>query len=74
MGEALVPETTGYAEKKVPVEYRQAPELGPPDNVSDGILFLDRERNRIGIRQPQGTSIVSVPLSEVLELLRKGAL
>lgn len=43
-------------------------------NTSQAKLFVDRENNRLGIRDPNGDGLTYVPLSDVLELLKRTAL
>jgi hypothetical protein len=60
--------SAGYDEKAVSVEYRRT-DQGAPENVSNAKLFVDREKNRVGIRSTGGEGVVSVPLSELMALL-----
>ena len=38
-----------------------------------GVLFVDHDRDRIGVRDAEGRAH-QIPLSDVLELLRRGSL
>jgi hypothetical protein len=67
-----MPERT---ETRVAIEYRIFGDAREVRQTTDGMLFLDPERDRVGVRlaDAKGAGEFSVPLSTLLALLRKGA-
>lgn len=64
----------GAIEADTLVEYRGKDGNKDVHNTTQAKLFVDREKNRIGVRDPQGNGLTYVPLSDVLDLLKKTAL
>lgn len=68
-----VPKAETELETQVLVEYRGSENGRAVHNTSSQILFVDKTKNRIGIKDIYGGHVY-VPLSDVLDLLKRGVL
>lgn len=74
-GHPGAPGEPGIPEEDVLVEYRGTQDGREVHNTASAKLFVDRARNRLGVRGAAPMDgICYVPLSQVLEFLKKGVL
>jgi hypothetical protein len=66
------PPGAGYSEKPVTIKSQTVEGGRPTLATADGTLYVDRTQNEIGIKIRDGR--VSVPINDVLDLLRREVL
>lgn len=67
------PQENDALEKPVLVEYKGIYEDGEYHNTSTETLYVDKENNQIGLKDVFGGRVY-LPLSDVLELLKRGVI